>query len=1009
MSPADMRHRRNALLLTVIAARCAGAAWTSVCKVDIGTLNILERFYETGDWTASLTLTPWRPGTLVTFQFDDPAQIVDAGYATVIGGPSDDPRSTTIRVDESDATDGVLLVQGKGGCWGQQNRPQCATAIACKDPMAPSPPPMRVVTADMVLAPHASRGTCSSVHLEWDRPSAHDVQTLEYEAHIVDTTTRHTRAIRTSDTFADVVDLDVATTYLLQIRVRDAGAGGNWESGPGVSSKFTTLEDDAIPSNLAIVPEASSDSCTELELVLPAVPACNRDGDFVSVEWRPAREEERWQSLMDRIDEGDLPGRKLVVDSLAAYEAYEFRVLLHHFGSGRGKSDGAKIVAGPSTGALLVGMLEDELLRAPSAIATGSASFDILLPVVSPCRSALHATIWYATDGSRGWRPVPRGGIEREDQHVRVNALRCAGPCRFRIVYDNMKHWNEPSSESTSVRVHALPELGTAQQRVEVKLALRPPEARTHAAEWKQLLKEDLAAAMALGPQSIDIVEVRGGGAFVVVDLPRHPTKAVGATSSEILAAPIEVLAGLMRQPACSTNLALQQPGRCSSSCGVNESSPASVNDGDLRQYGSHTWLPCESDTRPWWSVQLPVMLTGSYVRIFVGDCCGEQSQLPLEVYLGDGAGLGAHATKCDDLMVDDGSVTGTFCEGSGNWVTITAHGRRFSLAEVQVCEASQVNLLLSRRTTSSLDTSAGIFEVHDAGARVAQMTPSLLPFSPSGRDALWRLPPSNTTPLIAGVCGLAVAILIIVVAICRHCCHASRKPSAISKTAKFSRIGTSESDNGNLLGVNVFEIDEDEEELGMGVADEPYPVVEAPPQIMDRTSAMPVTFERSGDGRKVTSTVSLRGISGVEQVLDIAKEAAARCLGGRVDHLSLQYLNEETGMTEQAWYDPVLSEGSDLSAVVGATQWRVLILGEFVEEETHEEFLDAPEDDVLSKARALVNVAAAMDQPLINLASPEPSSLTKMDDDELQLIQPTTHRRVEDDYDLEMPKVERI
>ena len=91
--------------------------------------------------------------------------------------------------------------------------------------------------------------------------------------------------------------------------------------------------------------------------------------------------------------------------------------------------------------------------------------------------------------------------------------------------------------------------------------------------------------------------------------------------------------------------------------------------------------------------------------------------------------------------------------------------------------------------------------------------------------------------------------------------------------------------------------------------------------------ASMPVTFERS-DGSSESSTVNVANITQVDQVLEVVREAATIALGVAADHLSLQYCNRSTGMTEQAWYDPILHEGSDFDALMSATQWRVLVLG---------------------------------------------------------------------------------
>ena len=933
MAPA-VSHRRLLVLLVSLARPVRAedeitVAASASCHVDLGPLQILERFYDTGDWTASVKLMPWRPGMELTFTFEEPATIVNAGYATVI---MQTPRSSTVRIDESSEANGVLLVQGKGGCWGTQTSPTCDTRMLCRDPASPTPPPTRVSTSSrMVIAPRVTGATCSSLHIEWDRPEGHAAVNLEYEVNVIDMLTQLNTPHRTSEIDYTVQHLESEHQYVLQVRTRDVTQGEDWQDGPMVTTRYTTLKDDAVPENLVIVPETSVENCESLELVLPKVPACRHDNDFVSVEWRPAREGERWESLMDRIDEGDLPNDQLIVEHLGSYAAYEFRTLLHHFGP---FGSGGTVVTGPSTGALLVGMLDDELLAAPTATATGSASFEIHLPPVSPCRTALQTSVWYASETGHGWRKLQGGGIEREDRLVRANSLRCPGSCRFRLVHDNVLHWIEPSAASSSIITPQLPLPRTTHRRVQLKLASRPVELRRGSSEgWKGLFRDDLAMVLKIDSAGIDVVEVRGGGAFVVFDLPRsngplvRDTNTVGGSGAT--KSPTGALASLLGRPACKANLAVKQPGKCSSSCG-NQSSPGAVNDDDLRQYAPHTWVPCRTDRRPWWSVQLPKTLTNPYVRILVGDHGGEDTQAAIEVSIGASSGLGGGMVKCQDLMADKGSVVGTICEGMGAWLTIsTRNGAAVSLAEVQVCDLRDANPLLQLSTTSSIDVGAGLLEILDGGSRVVQMAPSLLPFSQLGRDAAWRLPPRPFT-LFSPAVGAAVVVAIIVAS---AIVLLQRKNSllALSKGPGFSRVSASDGQGKMQMWEDAGSFDDDPLEVRPrhGALPDEDEMKDDEEPVVNRHLTIPVDYERSSDGKTVASTCYISAGTGIERILEQARAGAATTFKlGHVDHVSLQYINKKTGFYEQAWYDPVLGEGSDLAEVLQSSKWRVLVLG---------------------------------------------------------------------------------
>jgi len=190
--------------------------------------------------------------------------------------------------------------------------------------------------------------------------------------------------------------------FTVESRLTTPGHETEWHAAEPVEYELPsdTLDPDVIFRELAITPGTSDESCNSLELTLPSLPAnpwqCDTS-DYLSVEWRIASYDQRWEPVVERVDAGDLPDNLLVVEELDPYETFEFRVLLHHLKAG-GK--GGQDIYGPGTGALMVGMLRNELLSAPSASATSSASVEIVLPPISPCGLAF--------DKSSGTRQTPQ-------------------------------------------------------------------------------------------------------------------------------------------------------------------------------------------------------------------------------------------------------------------------------------------------------------------------------------------------------------------------------------------------------------------------------------------------------------------------------------------------------------------------------------------------------------------------------------------------------------------------
>ena len=886
-------------------------------------LQLKKEFPDSDTWIAEVALSDWHVGVAMTIIFteDDTfhdVHITQAAFASIERDTH--PVSVVKLLEHPHATSYKFIVEGTGGCWGAAGTAASGvTATECRAPLVtcdmaplpdpppsapPMPPPLPVAPTN-VAELRITKACGDAVTLEWDPPeyaTSADAASypVEYMVNAMQEGQLQPKVVNTNEPHTIMKGLTPGTSYNFAVSARRTGHSDAWHMSHWVRLKMPSFSIDA--RSLAVTPSASTESCDSLELKLPSLPADPWNcypSDFLSVEWRVARASERWEPVLDRVDKGDLPNDLLVVDQLDPYETFEFRVLHHHLAPG---GDAGEVIAGPGTGALLVGMLRDELLNPLTVSASSSASVDIVLPEVSRCRQDMQQLIWYASgeDGSDGdddWQLLDDASLFRDGRHVHAHTFRCPEGCRFRWSTDDVKGWDDASAISPMVSTPELPDPEPAQQRLELKLGARSAEARTSPSEWRQRFGEDLSTALGLDSSSIDVVEVRSDGEYVTFDVPRPvPTLS-----------PADSLVQLMKQPACTMgNLALSQPGRCSSSCG-NGTSPAFVNDGDLRQYAPHVWQACESDKEPWWSVQLPRTMNRIFVRVLVGDCCSQSFGRTIDVHLASDSGP---TSKCAALVVNDGGAVGVYCEGEGDWVTVAAPGA-FSLAEIEVCDGADVNSLLLGELTSAVDTSEGLLELRNDGAEILQLAPTLLSTVAPGRDASWRLPPGvhgssrSTLKLQAAILPLlgGALLLLLVAYLLRRLCSS---PS-------FARVSRSDRPN-SPIGFEVesiFEVDDE---------------VDESPRFVGKGS-MPVTFERS-DGTKISASVNLSGVSNMEQIFSAVKSAATKALGGTpIDHLSLQYMNESRQF-EEAWYDPILREGSDLRSVTRARQWRVLVLG---------------------------------------------------------------------------------
>lgn len=896
-------------------------------------LVLKKAFTDVNTWIAEVPLTGWRPGVLVTIIFPNDSTFHDA-HATQAAFASierDSPRVAVLKLlDRPSSTSYRLTVEGTGGCWGAAGM-SVAESEKCKLPLitcdmapAPDPPPSAPpslppppIAPTLLAAPRITKACGDTVSLEWDPPAytmTADATSdpLEYEVNALAPGRLQPIMVAASEPHAHVRGLSPGISYSFAVGARRTGRSEMWKMSPWVQVQIPSDTIDA--HSLAIVPSASIETCDSLELTLPTLPPdpwkC-RESDFLSVEWRVAKVSERWQPILDRVDEGDLPNNLLVVDQLDAYETFEFRVLLHHLAPG---GNSGEVIAGPGTGALLVGMLRNELINAPTASASSSASVDIALPQISHCRESMQQLLWYATgakdgEGEDDWQLLDTSRFISQGRHVHVNTLRCPDGCRFRWSTDDIKGWDDASAVSTTITTPQLPAPEIAMQRLELKLGSRSEEARITPSAWRQRFGEELSSMLGLDSSSVDVVEVRAEGEYVTFDVPRPHQSAEGSPPPPSSA---DVIVHHMMQPACTTNLALSQPGRCSSSCG-NATSPAFVNDGDLRQYAPHVWQSCENDHQPWWAVQLPRTMSRTFVRVLVGDCCAQAFDRSIDIHLGPDSGP---TSKCTTIVVDDGSAVGAYCEGEGDWVTVVAQAP-FALAEIQVCDASDVNTLLRGELLSAVDTSAGVVELRD-GTQVHQLAPTLLSMSSPGRDATWRhssgarsnglMSPTlrkTALPLL-----VVLALFIVVVYILRRLC--SRR-----SFARVSRTDQAEGMDGLVVGFDDDDFFDDD-------------ATAQSPRFVGK-GTMPVTFER-GDGTQISASVNLSGVTSMGQIFAAVKGTATKALGGGpVEHFSLQYMNESRQF-EEAWYDPILREGSEIRNVVRASQWRVLILGESIE-----------------------------------------------------------------------------
>jgi len=636
--------------------------------------------------------------------------------------------------------------------------------------------------------------------------------------------------------------------------------------------------------------------------------------------------------VIDRVDHDDNPKRVLVVDDLDAYEAYEFRVLLHQTTAGPHGAHGS-IIQGPSTGALLVDMLDGELTQAPVATALGSAAVHVAWPKFSQCRKNLGIEVQYWNEGySSSWQRVEESEVQAAAKGIILHQLRCPLACQFKLRYANLlgkaSKLSAPSEPVTSLK---LPACKATKTRLELKYAPLPPpddssmlrqstsgELSPWLSAWRNQFSRDLAQALGLKASDAEVVEVRGLGEYVVFDLSSNYENPSGAGERGTgRATPTSRLHALMAEPACMENLALHQPGRCSSSCDMQSgASPGRTNDGDIRQYHPrHTWQACPGEPSAWWGVDLGLVRSNPYVRMFMGPCCSQSYDSRLVIRIGQDSAPET-ARTCGQLLVRDGSAAGVICNGTGSWIFIVAAPRletttpTLSLAEVQVCSSDRMDGSLFRGPgMQMLDTSAGLLRFSPSADQPTQIAQELLPFSTESREAPWRLPHQARVSAFSGLLwtlglgALATACVVATFMFGRACLQ---RWSSLPRQRVTDSISAAEQADHECLVSDEF----DERET-------PH---------SDLGEKVDVTFETS-DGNACSALLDIGSVHDVGQLISAVKSLASSALGSPVDHVSVQYRNESTGETEQAWFDPILGESSSITAAKRAGGLRVLVL----------------------------------------------------------------------------------
>ena len=492
----------------------------------------------------------------------------------------------------------------------------------------------------------------------------------------------------------------------------------------------------------------------------------------------------------------------------------------------------------------------------------------------------------------------------------------------------------------------SLPELATGYERLEVKLSVAA-QAQAPSADWDRGFAANMAAALSLDASDVHHVETRARGRYVIFDVPESY-----GTSKET---PSGRLSHLMQEPLCSagSNKAIGRRGRVSISCASeNTTSPSLVNDGDLRQHAPFVWQACPGDKAAWWAVELQDAVTDPTVRVLLGSCCAERYHNELTLLIGTEQSIES-AIPCSRLaQLDDSSAVVTVCRGTGTWLFVSAQSSDdvpapgLSLAEVEICDATDARPLYAGQFTRGLDISAGIVRIEEAG-RTSQIAPLLLPVG-TGKNADWRTAAARTDWSTAQWAGLTLFFLLLLglAAVVQHTRSSGvLRPGGKARHARLKN----EEDGGMDCEPPASGSENDDVEVrdssGGGETEDDDDIL---------GQRVLITFETS-DGTAVQSSLSIASVSSMEQLFAKVSRAGSAAGFRNMDHMSLQYVDHVTQRTEQAWYDPILKEGSDIDVVKKATQLRILLLGDVRPEQT-------THDD--SVTLAPVGVLAPTDSP---------------------------------------------
>jgi len=325
-------------------------------------------------------------------------------------------------------------------------------------------------------------------------------------------------------------------------------------------------------------------------------------------------------------------------------------------------------------------------------------------------------------------------------------------------------------------------------------------------------------------------------------------------------------------------------------------------------------------------AVELQEAVTNPIVRVLLGSCCAERNHNELTLLIGTEQSI-ENAMPCSRLaQLDDSSAVVTVCRGTGTWLFVSAQSSDdvnapgLALAEVEICDASDARPLYAGQFTRGLDISAGIVRIEGAG-RTSQIAPQLLPFG-TGKDADWRTAATRADWSATQWAGLTLAFLLLfgLAAVMRY----TRSNGVLRPGGKARHARLKNEEDAGMDGEPPASGSENDEVEARDAGSDGE--TEDDDDILGQRVL--ITFE-TRDGIAVQSSLSIANISSMEQLLAKVSRAGSAAGFHTTDHMSLQYVDHLTQRIEQAWYDPILKEGSDIDVVKRATQLRILLLGD--------------------------------------------------------------------------------